>query len=278
MSNWRERVYRANQLIIEYPGWGRRRINAQLRVEFGRGLRDASVDALTRPKRELRKAGITPEIVAPRPTLPKLWLIMKDAGFLRFEIHGVKDSPATPLGHIRPGKERPYFRRVLDRMIRSRRAEYQSFLKQAQNTGWSRSKTSRRWQKRIKGHYLRGKFPTVGGPVAGGGSFVTADGNPSPWSLYRAWEAKLIKEAPFGGDAWGTPRPERRRRRKDAVKRFVPPSKIRKEIAENRRIIKELDASIARQRSAGNQAMVKQHIQQRGYRVETLNKLEEQLK
>jgi len=271
------KVYRANQIIVQHPDWGRRRINAQLRVEFGRGLRDATVDVITRPQREQRQAGILPEIKEPRPRLSQLWLTMKDAGFLRFEIHGVKDSPAKGLGHVSPDKVHPYFRRTLDAMIRSRRREHEIFEKYARDRGWGKVKATRRWNRRILNHYKKGKFPTVGSPVAGGGQFLTPDGKPSPWALFRAWEARLVKDAPFGGDAWGTPRPERRRVKKVGVKRAAPRSKIRSEIAEQRRIIKELDASIARRRAEGNIKMVAQHTRQRNYRKETLRKLEEQL-
>lgn len=42
------RTERARELLILYPDWGRRQVNAQLKEEFGKGLRWSSIDAISR--------------------------------------------------------------------------------------------------------------------------------------------------------------------------------------------------------------------------------------
>lgn len=270
-----DRIFRARQIIIEHPGWGRRRINALLRTEFGRGLRDAAVDALTKRQREEREAGIRPVFVTPKPRASRLQRAMKRAGFLGFEIHGVRGSPAKGLGHIPPDSWHPSFRQVIERMIIDRWSEYRQFLRKADDVGWSRGKTLARWRRRVLKHYKTSIFPGIGRAVARGGRFIAADGLPSPWALYKAWETKLIDEAPFGGDGWGTPRPERRKR--DYIARPVSKAAVKREIAQRKRWLEQLSVNIVRQRNIGNIKMVTQYEQQRRNLKATIGKLEAQL-
>ena len=62
-----ERLNRARALLIAYPDWGRRKVNAQLKKEFGVGLRAATIGhialELERPasmRAQLRVAGFLP--------------------------------------------------------------------------------------------------------------------------------------------------------------------------------------------------------------------------
>lgn len=61
------RQERAKELLILYPDWGRRQVNAQLKQEFGKGLRWSSIDVLSRGlgrpaslKAQLRVVGFSP--------------------------------------------------------------------------------------------------------------------------------------------------------------------------------------------------------------------------
>ena len=271
----KDRIFRARQIIIEHPNWGRRRINALLRTEFGFGLRDSTIDLLTKPPREERQAGIKPVFDVPKPRMSKLQRTMKHNGFLNFEIFGVRGSPAVGLGKIPPDSWHPAFRQIIENMIRSRSREYHWYLNRADRAGWSRSKTAARWKKRIQNHYKKGEFPEVGQPVKRGGGFVTVNNQPSPWALYKAWETKLIKQAPFGGEGWGTPRPTRRKR--EFVPRPVSKGKLRTDINRRKRWLGQLEENIVKQRSIGNETMVKQYEQQRQNIKSMITKLEGQL-
>ncbi len=44
----RDRTARAQELLIQHPDWGRRSVNRQLRSEFGHGLRDTTIDNMSR--------------------------------------------------------------------------------------------------------------------------------------------------------------------------------------------------------------------------------------
>lgn len=275
-----ERLYRASQLHIEQPKWGRRRINAQLRIEFGPGggLRDAIVDKVTLQVRQERKAGLTPEFTRSDATTDDLQQRMKEAGFLPFEIFGGVDSIAKPLGDIAPDTEHMLFRHTMTAMIRGRREEHEKYLRYASDRGWGRAKTTRRWNKRINSHYAKGKFPTVGKSIATGGRYVTPDGKPSPWALYKAWEARLIKGDPFGVGTWGdTPRARSKGVGKKPIVHKVSPSKTRAEIKVIDEKVRQLKVSITRQRAAGNTKLVVQHIRQIENLKETKRQLEDKL-
>lgn len=270
-----DRVYRARQLIIEHPNWGRRRINAKLREEYGKGLRDAVVDRLTAPQREVRAAGLTPVFESTHPRPSRLQQVMKRAGFLKFEIEGVPGSPAVGLGQIAPDSWHPLFRQVMERLIRSRYDEFRRFLNRADRAGLSPAKARARWRKQVLRHYRDGRFPGVGQAVARGGKLLTPSGDPSPWALYKIIESHLIQDEPFGGQAWGTPRPVRQR--KDFVPTPVSSSSIKREIEQRQRWLQELDTNITRARNRGDERQAKQYEKQRANIRQTVTKLERKL-
>jgi len=266
----RDRLHRARQLNIIHPHWGRRKINAQLREEFGTGLRDAVVDRITSHTRAMREAGISPEIKEPKPKKYMLPRLMKRYGFLPLEIYGVEGSPAKPLGEIMPDAHHPLFRRTMERILTNRRDMYFAFLRRAEWEGWSRAKTATRWRRRILNYYRKGSFPVIGKHAPGKGTFVTPDGKPSPWALYRAWEALIIKRDPLGGEGWGTPRPASHKR--PPPERPVSKSSIRESIAQKRRWLSELERTIARDREEGKP--IKARLNQRQRLINTIQRLE----
>lgn len=276
-------IERARQLISNQPSWGRRAINRQLRAELGHGLRSSDIDKLTAPTREARKAGAPQLPPTDRITSARQRRTLQQAGFLPFEIGTLRTTRGgfafeeKRLGAIPADADHPRLRQVLGRMIMQRHAERQRFEKQAHKRGWSKAKTNAVWRRRILTHYRKGSFPTVGGPTKRG-KFMAADGSgPSPWALFNAWLDYLIKIDPFGGLGIGdTPKPARGGGR-IAPTRPVSRATVRKHIRENEEQVRQLEASIAHQRAAGNYGMVQQHIRQRQAKLDTLSELRSKL-
>ena len=273
MISHSDRLFRARQIHIEHPEWGRRRIAAQLRSEVGVGLRHSTIDVITKPYREQVKSGRSPVFVKPRPAPNKLADAMKEAGFLSYEIFGVTGSPAKPLGLVEPDPQHPLFRNTMNFMIKTRRHEFDVFMANAQRRGWSRSKANSMWIRRINDHYKTKKFPVVGKGVARGGSFLTPDGKPSPWALYKAFEAMLIKDSPLGGDGWGTPRPKGKKKDAPPV-RVVDTNKIKTEIAGHQRRVDSLSASYNRATTDSQRKGIQRRIKEQ---LDTISKLREKL-
>lgn len=270
-----ERIYRARQIIIENPTWGRRKINAQLRSEFGVGLRDATIDKINKPYREAKKE--VPEIKGIRPVRSMVQQAMKLAGFLSFEVHGVQGSNALGLGEVAPDPKHPTFRQTLERMIRIRQREYYPFVNRGKARGWSKAKIDARWRKVVLHHYSDGFFPFVGRATSKGGSYVTADGKPSPWALYKAVEQQIIRDAPFGGDAWGTPRPQKGKRHPDVVRETISRNSVEKQIKRYGHWINEVDYNIKKAKERGDKDRVRELTAQKGRMQKTVEKLKEKL-
>ena len=256
MADREQTLHRARQIHIDHPEWGRRRINAQLRSELGAGLRDATVDAVTLPQRERIARGEKPVFVKKAVRDLTAARAMKNAGFISFEINGVTGSPAVPLGQISTDSAHPLFVATMRQMIKERSRMFESFKATARKRGWPRQKTNRLWIKKIQRHYKEKNFPVIGKGLTAGGSLLTPEGDPSPWALYKAFEKRVIKSDPLGGEGWGTPRPQRGAR-KSPPKLTITSDGRDAEIARQKKFIDTLNVRIKLARGQGDTAAIK---------------------
>lgn len=246
-------VQRARELISNYPGWGRRRINRQLQSEMGHGLRDASINALQRPSQEAIKEGVPELPPTNRITLASQRKVLRQAHFLPSEIHvrrriGKMNFTDSGLGMVLANNQHHQFRPVLEKMIQNRWEEWLEFDKKANRYGWGKAKRTAKWSAQIMKHYRNGLWPIQGGtltPTSDGGGFITADSKISPWGLYHAFLAYLRAVDPFQGLGFDSPRTAGG---KTAPQRVRTRRTIREHISDEEEKLRRVDENATRSR------------------------------
>ena len=277
MANRKDILQRAYQIHAANPKFGRRRINKQLRAEFGVGLRDSVVDQITRKYRVETARGVKPTFIDTYPKELPLVDAMRQVGFLEFEIRGVKGSPAKGLGEVIPDTNHPIFREVMNIWMKLRLKDFQQYRSRLEKQGYGGKAVKRLWQKRVLSYYKQKDHPGIGGPSNMGGSYIDNDGKPSPWAVYKKIESKIKADAPVGGLGWGTARATTAGLKKTPQKRTADKLKLRNEVIRIQKQINRLSEQISDAKRVNNKALVDRLDRERRSLLETRNKLSDEL-
>lgn len=164
----------AQEIIREHPEYGRRRVAKELRSEYGKALRDATILRLQR------------EIYPERNLAVKAMRVnrLKKEGFTPYERKELSSLAFAKTGFL-----------LEERRTRAR--EYRDFLADMKAKNFTKRQADRIWRSNISDRYADE-------------GFTLEDGKPDFWQLFR----KLRGEAIKGGKWKETPRYRGRSHRK----------------------------------------------------------------
>ena len=191
MATKQEKLIRLNQLIRQNPTWGYRKLNKQLKVEFGSGLGTGTgrilrpqikAERITYkiPEPTIRKKLVKPE---PRQRIRVSWKTRKNinalsnAGFLPFEIREMLSTRRRlPNGKVIKVEPLPLNNPMLKEFIRERAKG----IRRARRQGLS--------QAEIREMIIENMY--------GDNDFFNEQGNPDFWQEFRQFEEEYKTKHP----------------------------------------------------------------------------------